>query len=320
MNTTMKNLVCNLTAGTTLTGKWHHNHYTIVKQLGIGATGVVYLVHSPNGEMTALKLSFDNNSVTAEVNVLRNFSKVHGKSVGPFLFDVDDWVYRNQALSFYVMEYVKGTSLKAFIAKRGKEWVNVLAIQLLGDLHELHKEGWVFGDLKPENLVVSDQPVKVRLIDVGGTTMQGRAIKEFTDYYDRAYWGFGSRKAEPTYDLFAMAMIIIELLIGERLNKTDKPNEQLKKLLKTHNALLAHRSTLYKAVHGNYRTAYEMKQDLIEGTKGGESVTSVGNQKVRQHSPKRVKVKKKRTHFLETVLLGASVMFMYLLYLFIQVL
>ena len=77
------------------------------------------------------------------------------------------------------------------------------------DLDKLHENGWVFGDLKPENLIVTGPPPKIRCIDVGGTTIQGRAIKEFTEFYDRGYWGLGSRKAEPTYDLFAVAMIMI---------------------------------------------------------------------------------------------------------------
>ncbi len=37
---------------------------------------------------------------------------------------------------------------------RGVEWLGILMIQLLGDLHHLHKAGWVFGDLKPDNVLV----------------------------------------------------------------------------------------------------------------------------------------------------------------------
>ena len=67
-------------------------------------------------------------------------------------------------------------------------------MQLLNDLDKLHQNGWVFGDLKPENLIVTGPPPKIRCIDVGGTTIKGRAIKEFTEFYDRGYWGLGQEK------------------------------------------------------------------------------------------------------------------------------
>ncbi|TYR78215.1 protein kinase family protein [Priestia megaterium] len=321
MNNTMKNQVCNLQVGTTISGKWHKKRYCVLRQLGAGATGVVYLVQSPDGQHAALKISFDNSSVTAEVNVLRNFSKVHRASLGPFLLDVDDWIYCNQALSFYVMEYVKGQPLLSFVSKRGKEWISILAMQLLGDLEELHKAGWVFGDLKPENLVVTGQPIKIRWIDVGGITLQGRAIKEFTDFYDRAYWGFGSRKAEPSYDLFSVTMVIIHSAMGKRISKTDHSVQQLKSIIKTNPSLQPYHHVLYKAITGQYRSASDMKQEMIHASKGYTRKEGVKKrQNVRHASTRHVKVKKKRAHLLETLILCTSVMFIYILYLFMQVL
>ena len=80
----------------------------------------------------------------------------------------------------------------------------------------------MFGDLKPENLIVTGPPPSIRCIDVGGTTLQGRAIKEFTEFYDSGYWGLGTRKAEPGYDLFAVAMIMINTAYPKRFNKKDR--------------------------------------------------------------------------------------------------
>ncbi|MGR9541832.1 protein kinase domain-containing protein [Priestia megaterium] len=321
MNNTLKNQVCNLSPGTEIQGKWHHVHYKILKKLGIGATGVVYLVQSVNGTLAALKISFSNMSVTAEVNVLKKLSQVKDKVLGPRLLDVDDWSYGSHALSFYVMEYVKGQPLLSFISTRGTEWLQVFASQLLTDLENLHEEGWVFGDLKPENLVVTSNPVKVRWIDVGGTTLQGRSIKEFTDFYDRAHWGLGSRKAEPTYDLFAVSMVLIHAAYGKRINKTDKPAEQLKQFILTTKQLEPFGDVLYQAVTGKYKSAKEMKTEVlsVEKRRGAKS-KGTKPQNVRQPSAPRVKVKKKRSHVLETLLLCTSVMLIYILYLFIQVL
>ena len=58
--------------------------------------------------------------------------------------------------------------------------------------------------------------------------MKGRAIKEFTEFYDRGYWGLGSRKADPAYDLFAVAMIMINAVYPKRFNKTEGGIVQLR--------------------------------------------------------------------------------------------
>ncbi|MFP3326058.1 hypothetical protein R0K05_23690, partial [Planococcus sp. SIMBA_160] len=48
--------------------------------------------------------------------------------------------------------------LLEFVKQKGDEWIVVLMIQLLSNLAHLHKEGWIFGDLKPDNLIVSGPP------------------------------------------------------------------------------------------------------------------------------------------------------------------
>ena len=122
----------------------------------------------------------------------------------------------------------------------------------LNDLDKLHENGWVFGDLKPENLIVTGPPPRIRCIDVGGTTMQGRAIKEFTEFYDRGYWGLGSRKAEPSYDLFAVAMIMINTAYPKRFKKTTGGISQLREAIRQKPELLPLEKVIVKALQGHY--------------------------------------------------------------------
>src|SRR5699024_9473064 len=94
-------------------------------------------------------------SMTVEVNVLKALQKVQGSRLGPYLLDVDDWkAPSGNTYAFYVMEYLQGESMASFIQRNGKEWIGVLMLQLLKDLEQLHESGWVFGDLKAENLLV----------------------------------------------------------------------------------------------------------------------------------------------------------------------
>lgn len=335
------NQVCNLSSGTIVKGKWNGENYTVLRLLGKGATGNVYLADSKNKKV-ALKLSENSMAITSEVNVLKRFSKVQGTSLGPSLLDVDDWKVDSQKiLPFYVMEYVQGNNFLEFIQERGIEWADVLILQLLSNLGKLHQQGWVFGDLKPENLLISGPPPKIRCIDVGGTTQQGRSIKEFTEFFDRGYWGLGTRKAEPSYDLFSVAMVLINASFPKRFTKkVDVDGKtQLFERIDQHPYLLKHKQVLQKALLGKYTSALEMKTDFVHllsvettskakpRTKTYKTQMATPN-RAKSQSPKSAKPKanqtrkqakktkrrKKTSGFLETIIIILGVFIIYSLY------
>lgn len=229
----------------------------------MGAIGAVYLC-SMNGRKVALKISEKNTSITIEVNVLKALQKVQGNQLGPSLYDVDDWVAQDgRTYSFYVMEYIKGEPMNTFIQRNGTAWMGPFLLQLLNDLEGLHQAGWVFGDLKMDNLLIYPKPPRVRLIDVGGTTQEGRAIKEYTEFYDRGYWGLGSRKAEPSYDLFAVVMIFIHLFYPNRFEKQGESLPLLRHKISAIRALAPYQVCFDKALRGVYKKSTEMKEDVI---------------------------------------------------------
>ncbi len=320
MNSSLKNL-CKVQPGTIIEGKWHKNRYTILKELGFGANGIVYLAQFQQ-QKVALKMSDNGMSITSEVNVLKSFAKVQGSSLGPSLIDVDDWATRNQPVSFYVMEYIEGPDLLTFIQQKGTGWTEVLILQLLSDLHTLHEKGWVFGDLKPENLIVMGPPPRIRCIDVGGTTIQGRAIKEFTEFYDRGYWGMGTRKAEPTYDLFAVAMIMINTEYPKRFNKSTGGITQLQGMIRQAKALQKYEVVLLNALNGKYQSAKEMRADMIRNM--SESVKKVNpapKKRVTRSSVQNTRqaTQKRKGGWLETTLIVMVISILYMLYIYGQV-
>lgn len=261
MNPTSKNQ-CKITPGTLIEGKWHRNKYTILNELGNGANGTVYLARHQTRHV-AIKISDNSMSITSEVNVLKSFGKVQGSTLGPSLIDVDDWQNGNTMVSFYVMEYIIGSDFLAYLNKNSKSWMVVLILQLLNDLEQLHQNGWIFGDLKPENLIVTGPPAKIRCVDVGGTTIRGRAIKEFTEFFDRGYWGLGTRKAEPGYDLFAVGMVMINTAYPKRFNKQTGGIQQLKAAIQQSPELHLLEPVILKALQGQYTSAKQMREELL---------------------------------------------------------
>ncbi|GIN22978.1 serine/threonine protein kinase [Siminovitchia fordii] len=303
---------CNFPPGTLVDGKWHRQRYTIIRQLGSGANGVVYLAKGKD-VYVALKMSEDSMSIISEVNVLKAFSKVQGPVLGPSLLDVDDWDKGGQkTIPFYVMEYIEGPGLLTFVREKGRHWAGILIVQLLDILEQMHRQGWIFGDLKPENLIVSNPRTRIRCIDVGGTTKKGRSIKEFTEFFDRGYWGLGSRKAEPSYDIFSTAMLMINVYYPARFTRKGNGLDQLKKMIKKEPELFRLETVLLKALEGKYRSAGEMKNELLVKL-------SFRNSRSQKHSMKNQHTQAKKGSLQETagVLLVTSFLYGLYIYLFL---
>jgi len=253
----------NIQPNTIINGKWHSNKYLIKRKLGSGTVGTVYLCET-NGQEVALKISDQSASMTIEVNVLKALDKVQGNHLGPFLIDVDDYETSNGTYAFYVMEYLHGEDLTQFIRKNGSEWIGVFMIQLLEGLKRLHNSGWVFGDLKIENLLIVSSPTRIRWVDVGGMTQMGRAIKEYTEFYDRGYWGLGSRKAEASYDIFSFAMVFLKLYYPNHFPKVKHSKQTIFDKIDRVKPLKPYRSCLKKAINGDYHSCEEIKRELLE--------------------------------------------------------
>lgn len=310
-------------------GKWHLNQYTILKELGYGANGIVYLAKYKNTHV-ALKMSDNGMSITSEVNVLKSFAKVQGSALGPSLLDVDDWLSNHGQISFYVMEYIQGPDFLTFIGQRDKSWIPILILQLLNDLNKLHENGWVFGDLKPENLIVTGPSPRIRCIDVGGTTLSGRAIKEFTEFYDRGYWGLGTRKADPAYDLFAVGMIIINTSYPKRFNRSTGGITQLREAIRKEKELIPFERVIVKSLQGHYANALQMRTDILSITKAKsnkvpaqtqvqrtqKNVKNVGPQGVQPKTRQGYRKKKKKSRWIETLVIATAIASFYILYIF----
>lgn len=278
MNKILKKQVTNLKQNTIIRGKFKGSTYQIKGKLGEGAIGTVYLCQSKQ-KLYALKMSDKQTSISMEVNVLKALEQVQGTRLGPVLFEVDDWLAPNgKTYAYYVMEYIHGETIPAFIRKNGAIWLGPLLLQLLEKLETLHQAGWVFGDLKIDNLIIAKPSPQMRWVDVGGITQKGRAIKEYTEFYDRGYWGIGSRRADSGYDLFAVAMICLEIFYPKRFSRPAQARERfLFKKINQVNELSPYAYVLKKAIGGKYNSATQMKKELQQ------SIDTMQKKRVKKH-------------------------------------
>ncbi|TYP68012.1 protein kinase domain-containing protein [Paenibacillus methanolicus] len=257
-----------LPRGTVIRGKWKRSSYRVERLLGEGANGKVYLVERQRA-WYAMKIGADAVDLQSEINVLQAIAnaKLVSRSE-PYLVEVDDYSGTDgKEYPFYVMRYIRGATLSDFLSKRGMEWFPVAGYSLLVKLSELHAGRWTFGDLKAENVLVSDYG-RVELVDYGGVTAFGKSVRQFTEIYDRGYWNAGSRSADAGYDLFSFGVLCIQVydarrlaaLAGSLLPQNRSP-EELLKLAQSIPALRPLGDWLAKALRGTFSNVEEAARE-----------------------------------------------------------
>lgn len=218
-----------LQPGDRIVGKWRGNQYVVIRCLGKGANGQVYLAeevarqHSRTTadgarrqpaltgvpRQVALKVGYDPIDFQSEINGLLELQKM-SEGTAKWLYLSDDFRLGKKEFPFYTMKYVEGVPPARFLYENGMDWFPVIGYRLLAKLAELHARGYIFGDLKSDNILVSGYGT-TELIDYGGLTVCGKAVRQYTERYDRGYWQAGSRSADGQYDLFAFAITCVEM-------------------------------------------------------------------------------------------------------------
>jgi serine/threonine protein kinase len=79
----------------------------------------------------------------------------------------------------------------------------------------LHNYGYVYCDLKPENILFDTRRAMFRLVDFGGVREIGSSVTQFTPAFDRASYNCGTRQADPGFDAFALAALMVALATGK---------------------------------------------------------------------------------------------------------
>lgn len=249
-----------LPQGYIVAGKWRKKRYRLERKLGEGANGKVYLVSQGN-KWYALKMGANTVDLQSEINIVRKLSASCSEFKGYYI-DSDDAEYKGTMCSFYVMKYVRGESPLHYVQQHGREWIGVLGINILRKLVGLHQQGYIFGDLKMENLIATSYG-NVELIDFGGVTELGSGVRQFTELYDRGCWNAGSRKADEGYDLFSYAILCIQLaatrstMLSRHMLPQNRSLELLEEELDKDTGLHRYKSFIEYALKGRYPASRE---------------------------------------------------------------
>ncbi len=215
-----------LAAGTTFAGR-----YQVVEELGQGGMGRVFKVLDREvGEPIALKLL--RGEIATREDTIRRFReelrlarRISHKNVCR-MFDLGS----SEGTYFITMEYVDGEDLKKFIRRSGLLTVGkavAIARQVGEGLAEAHRLGVVHRDLKPQNIMI-DGEGNARIMDFGiarsirAEGVTGTGVMIGTPEYMSPEQVDG-RAADPRADIYALGVILFEMLSGRLPFEGDTP-------------------------------------------------------------------------------------------------
>ncbi|MBP5530525.1 MAG: serine/threonine protein kinase [Lentisphaeria bacterium] len=200
-------------------------NYRIISELGRGNNGVVYLAEQqPLDREVALKVLLPEHSRNAEyVQLLMNEARAAARMCHPNIVQALD-AGTIGGCCFLAMEYVRGRTLEHIRIESPEiisfEFLVGISIQLADALdYAWNNFQLTHGDIKPENLLISDDGRTLKLADLGLAHVSGRVNSDD-----------GSIMATPMYvapevvsgsgggvrsDIYSFGVMFYELIAGE---------------------------------------------------------------------------------------------------------
>jgi eukaryotic-like serine/threonine-protein kinase len=205
--------------------------YQILRQLGVGAMGEVYLAeHRHLKRKAAVKLLAPE--IVGRPDLLERFfleARATSAIDHPGIVQIFDCELDATGRPYIVMEYLDGETLAATLARRGPlppATVARLARGIAMALEAAHAKGIVHRDIKPENIFVQAQPPdSVKLVDFGIAKLAGdfRAGQVHqtrtgammgTPLYMSPEQCRDSGKIDFRTDIYSLGCVVFEMLTG----------------------------------------------------------------------------------------------------------
>lgn len=218
--------------------------YAIIREIGKGAMGVVYEGYDPLiKRKVAIKTARKDLSVSASIadEIFIRFTReaiMAGQIQHPnvvTIYDMDN----EEGLAYIVMEYIEGEDLKSLIGKK-KIWpleeILEIANATCNALNETHKHGIVHRDIKPSNILITKDG-NIKLTDFGVARLPDSTLTQEGTLIGTPHYmspeQFTGGKVDGRSDQFSLAVVLYELITGEKPFVGDTLNVIMHKVLRT---------------------------------------------------------------------------------------
>lgn len=276
-----------------------HTRYQIVRKIGGGGMGAVYLATDRNlgGVPRAVKEMVQSHIEEAQqekaIEDFKRESMILSQLDHPSIPTIYDYFFDPEAGRFYlVMKYISGGDLAGRLraspeGRIDERTVVQWAIQILDVLDYLHNlpERIVYRDLKPSNVMIDGNSGRVMLVDFGiARSIDSKGEKGVTAVGTMGYAPpeLFSGSVEPRSDIYSLGSTMFHLMTGADpqsnpllifdFEKNPKPRQINPRLSDQIESILM-RSVEYNA-ESRFASAAEMRMALADHIKALDSGTA----------------------------------------------
>ena len=208
-----------------LNGAFIGRHYTLIKELSDRGSNVkIFDASSDSQEMYVIKalkvLPETIQSIENEVNALE---ELQGH---PHICELIQ-VIKYSNWWFLVMPKYDG-DLSMLVKKKGlsEKSIQLILNQLVSALGYMHSKGYYHGDIKIDNVFVTNNPFSVKLADFGWTSRQKSTLSELINNGKMSpeFSNQGFTYLADKNDVWSLAVLLMDLIKGRSVNWTKYVN------------------------------------------------------------------------------------------------
>jgi len=204
----------------------------LVKQLGRGAMGMVYLAHedSLNRDVALKVLSPDLASDPKFVDRFQREAQSAATLKHPHIVQIYSYSGGEDRF-FFAMEYVEGHTLRELMESSGPlPWAEALRVtlQIAQALEHAHALGVVHRDIKPRNILVEKGTGRIVVTDFGlSRVLAGSRLTKDGELFGTPEYmspeQIEGKALDGRTDLYSLGVILFELLTGSLPFEAESP-------------------------------------------------------------------------------------------------
>ncbi len=201
-------------------------HYKLLKELGRGAAGVIYLALDVEKQRLFAIKYLSQEAVARHPNAVARFQRevrILSKLRHPNLVAIDR-CGRSKGRPYFAMEYIRGRPLADVLAERTLSPRQALRMteKLARALDYVHRRGIVHRDIKPSNILI-DHTATPRLADFGLARDESECDMQLTAsgvavgtlrYSSPEQCGGRSHKVDGRADIYALGLVCAAAITG----------------------------------------------------------------------------------------------------------
>jgi len=201
------------------------DRYRIERQIGQGGMATVYLADDLKLErQVALKVLRPELGAVLGTDRFLAEVKITARLDHPHILTLIDSGTAG-GLLYYVLPYVRGESLRDLLNREqqlGVEQALTITRHIASALDYAHRQGVVHRDIKPENILLqegeamlADFGIALAVQESGGSRLTETGLSLGTPHYMSPEQATGDRDLDARSDLYSLAAVLYEMLVGE---------------------------------------------------------------------------------------------------------